>query len=165
MPSATPDNIQNVDAAKRELQAIGAKVVKAVLSKDANTLLSYVVDDNRRNDETDLQDHESDAYCYLFESNCITASKARSVYDIFSSARQLQIEASVTQSKEGRIYGFLLFFDSSRITQQQLQSSAFQCSEESLKTVSSWHFELIDGIWKARMLFDYGTEGLCQEDD
>ena len=159
--TATSPNSQNtIDVAQQDLQAIGTKAAKAVLANDGKALLPYLIDENRDYWEEMLQNRGT-----LFDKTVCDGCKGRSVYQIVSSARQLQIEASVTRSKEGRLYGLLLFYDRSQVTEQQLQSNAYLSSDEALRQVSSWHFELINGKWQARTLFDEGTEGLCGDDD
>jgi hypothetical protein len=66
---------------------------------------------------------------------------------------------------DGRQYGLLIFYDKSQVSDQQLHSEAFQCSDESLKQVASWHFTRIGEKWTANNFFDYGTEALCSESE
>ena len=169
--SASPSPTQAVrtsadDVAKNDLAQLGAKTTTAVLAKDTKTLLSYELEEPRREDEIALQSTNDQLYCYLFNSACYANSRVRSVYDILSSAKDLAIKASVTRSAaNGRLYGLLVFYDKSNVSDQQLLSEKFLCSDDALKKVASWHFEFGDEKWRARSLFDYGTEGLCSEQD
>jgi hypothetical protein len=68
-------------------------------------------------------------------------------------------------SANGKLYGLLLFYDKSQVSDQMLRSSAFQCSDESLEKIASWHFSQESGKWVTSTLFDYETGGLCHESD
>jgi hypothetical protein len=59
----------------------------------------------------------------------------------------------------------VLFYDKQQVSEDMLRSAAFQCSDDALKEVASWHFDLINGKWSANTVFDYDTEGLCWGDD
>jgi hypothetical protein len=165
-PAPTASVVANTnDAVKRDLSQIGSEAAAAVLAKDEKMLLSYEQDEPRVEDELALQDTNDPLYCFIFKSDCIKDSKARSVYEIVSGAKNLAIEASVTQSPaNGRRYGLLLFYDKLNISTQQLSSEEFLCSDDALKKIASWHFELSEGKWRSTTLFDYATEGLCRED-
>ena len=140
-----------------------------MLAKDRNTLLSYVIAENRQQYEAvlyepALKDTKSDPYAFLFGSSESSDSKGRSVYEILSTAHQLEIRASVTRSPvNGRQYGLLLFYDKPQVSEKQLKSEEFLCSDEAFKKIASWHFELVDSKWTTRTLFDHDTDGLCSE--
>lgn len=151
-------------ATEKSLHFMAEKISKAILDKDIRTLLSYDRADLRSNDEISLQNPKSDLYCYLFDSDCITWGDGswRSVYDKLSQAHPLQIKVSVTRlPSDHQLYGSLLFYDSSSVSEQDLQSSDFLCKEAPEK-IASWKFRLERGKWKAvTPLFDAETEALC----
>jgi hypothetical protein len=150
------------EAARRDLQAVGQKVATAILNKDTDPILSF---SRNSGDTKSLTEKNGELYCYLFETSCLPPER-KSVYDILSTAHDLAIDASVTKSSaNGKLYGLLLFYDKSQVSEQMLSSSAFQCSDESFKKVASWHFTLEGRKWQNSTLFDYGTEGICNEDD
>lgn len=136
----------------------------AVLVKDIDTLASYEPSETRKQDQQHFRNPKEDVYCFLFDSSCMSG-KGRSVLDIFTSAKHLEIEPSTIRSKaNGQLYGLLLFYDKAKVSEEQLKSQQFLCSDESLRQVVSWHFTYVDGKWIANTLFDYGTESLCSED-
>jgi hypothetical protein len=147
------------DTANRDLRAIGERVTTAVVAKDINTLLEY---DHDPEDEASLKNKSSDLYCYLFDSSCIPEAKRRSVYEIFSTARQLGIDPSVA-TLQGKSYGLLMFYDKSQISDKELYSPDFLCSDKALKATASWHFVLANGKWSTSTLFDYKTERSCKQ--
>ena len=151
-------------ATEKSLHFMAEKISKAILDKDIRTLLGYDRADLRGNDEISLQNPKSDLYCYLFDSDCITWGDGswRSVYDKLSQAHPLQIKVKMTRlPSDQQLYGTLLFYDSSAVSEQDLQSSDFLCKEASEK-IASWKFRLERGKWKAvTPLFDAETETLC----
>jgi hypothetical protein len=147
------------DTANRELRAIGDRVATAVVAKDINTLLEY---DHDPEDEASLKNKSGDLYCYVFDSTCIPEAKRRAVYEIFSTSRQLGIDASVA-NLQGKSYGLLMFYDKSQISETELYSPDFLCSDKALKGTASWHFILANGKWSTSTLFDYKTERSCKQ--
>lgn len=148
------------DAAIRDLRAIGTKAANAVLARDIDPLLAY---DHNPEDEGSLKSKSGDAYCYLFDSSCISGPPARSVYEILSTARQLGIEASVAKVPErGKIYGLLMFYDKSQVSDRELYSPDFLCSDKGKRTTASWHFVSSNGQWNTSTLFDYKTDKPCK---
>jgi hypothetical protein len=151
---------------RRDLQQLGEKIAKAVLDKDIPTLLSYDRADMRSEDEAHLKNPKSDLYCYLFDSSCITWGNGewRSVYDKLSQAHELGIKASVSRSPyDHQLYGGLLFYDRSSVSEKDLHSRDFICEEQATQ-LASWNFRLEGGKWKAvTPLFDDETDGLCGE--
>jgi hypothetical protein len=149
-----------------DLQQLGEKIAKAVLDKDIPTLLRYDRADMRAEDEAHLKNPKSDLYCYLFDSSCITWGNGewRSVYDKLSEAQELGIKASVSRSPyDHQIYGGLLFYDRSSVSEKDLRSRNFLCEEQATQ-LASWTFRLEGGKWKAvTPLFDDETDGLCGE--
>jgi hypothetical protein len=156
-PTATPrGNIQN--PVSRELRTIGEKAAIALLAKDTKTLLEY---DHNAEDEASLNNKSSELYCYLFETSCIPDAKRPAVYEMVSSAPQLGIEASVT-SVQGRSYGLLMFYDKSQVSNDELYSPDFLCSDRALKATASWHFVLDNEKWSTTTLFDYKIGRSCK---
>ena len=149
---------------RRELQQIGEKIAKAVLDKDLPTLLSYDRSDLRASDELALKNPKSDLYCFLFDSSCITWGDGewRSVYDKLSQAGQLGIQVQTAKlASDRQLYGSLLFYDRSSVSEEDLRSQDFLCKESPTK-LASWRFRREAGKWKAvTPLFDSETEGLC----
>jgi hypothetical protein len=146
------------DTTNRELHAIGDRVTAAVVAKDINTLLEY---DHDPEDEASLKNKSGDLYCYLFDSSCIPGAKRRSVYEIFSTAHPLRIDPSIA-TLQGKSYGLLMFYDKSQISDKELYSPDFLCSDKALKGTASWHFILANGKWSTSTLFDYKTERPCK---
>jgi hypothetical protein len=148
-------------AALRELHVVGKKIVSAVLAKDGDALLPFDRDDLRLEDEAALKDKNGNLYCYLFGSNCIPGSNVRTVYEKLSTAQQPEIDASVMRSPDGKLYGLLIFYDKSQISEKHL-NSRFVCTDKGLRMIASWHFVLVNGKWSAATpLFDMDTDGLC----
>lgn len=147
------------DPATRDLRAIGDRVTAAMLAKNTNTLLEY---DHDPEDQASLNNKSGDLYCFLFDSSCIPGGKARSVYEILTTARQGAIDASVAEVN-GKRYGLLMFYDKSQISDKELYSPEFLCSEKALQGTASWHFVLADGKWSTTTLFDYKTERPCKK--
>jgi hypothetical protein len=145
------------DPATRDLRAIGNKVASAVIARDVNTLLQY---DHQPEDQASLADKTSDLYCYLFDSTCISGTNKRAVYDLFSTAPKLGIDASVT-SVEGRTYGLLMFYDKSQISESELYTPGFLCTDKGMKGTASWRFIQTDGEWNTSTLFGYKTDTSC----
>ena len=146
------------DPAARDLLAIGDRATTAIVARDTNTLLDY---DHDPDDAASLGSKSGDLYCYLFGSNCIQGSKGRAIYDLFSTARKLGIDASVT-NVDGKNYGLLMFYDKSQISGTELYSPDFLCSEKALRETASWHFIMKDGKWTTTTLFDYKTDKPCK---
>jgi hypothetical protein len=148
----------------RDLQQLGEKIAKAVLDKDIAALLSYDRADLRANDEVALNNPKSDLYCFLFDSSCITWGDGewRSVYDKLSQAGQLGIQVHTTRSaSDHQLYGSLLFYDRSAVSEEDLRSQDFLCKESPTK-IASWRFRREAGKWTAvTPLFDSETEGVC----
>jgi hypothetical protein len=171
-PAAATKQVKNKsvhaegDRLRQDLRQIGEKVAKAVLDKDVPTLLSYDRADLRSADELALKNTKSSFYCFLFDSSCITwgGGAWRSVYDKLSRARLLRIQVKTANSPyDHKLYGSLLFYDRSSVSDRDLRSSEFLCDEQPTSLVS-WNFKLEDGQWKAvTPLFDSETEGLCPE--
>jgi hypothetical protein len=151
----------------RDLRKIGEAIAKAVLEKNIQTLLSYDRADLRSLDEAALKNNQSDLYCYIFDSDCITWGDGtwRSVYDKLSQARQLEIKVSVTSSPYDRqLYGSLFFYDDAAVSEKDLRSRDFLCKEGPAK-IASWRFRLENGKWKpVTPLFDSETRGSCPSD-
>ena len=145
------------DPATHDLRAIGNKVASAVIARDVNALLEY---DHQPEDQASLADKTSDLYCYLFDSSCISGTNKRAVYDLFSTAPKLGIDASVT-SVEGRNYGLLMFYDKSQISESELYTPGFLCTDKGMKGTASWRFIQTDGKWNTTTLFGYKTETSC----
>jgi hypothetical protein len=151
---------------RRDLQQLGEKIAKAVLDKDIPTLLSYDRADMRSGDEIALKNTKSDLYCFLFDSSCITWGNGdwRSVYDKLSQAGQLGIKVNTRRSPhDHQLYGGLLFYDRSSVSEKDLRSPDFLCKQQATQ-LASWNFRLEGGKWKAvTPLFDDETDGLCGE--
>jgi hypothetical protein len=147
------------DPATRELRTIGDRVMTAVTARDINTLLEY---DHDPDDEASLKNKSGDLYCYLFDSSCIPGAKTRAVYDILSTSRQLAIDASTARVQDTR-YGLLMFYDKSQISDTELYSTDFLCSDRGRKGTASWHFVLANGKWSTTTLFDYKIERSCKQ--
>lgn len=151
----------------RDLHKIGEAIAKAVLEKNIQTLLSYDRANLRSLDEAALKNTESDLYCYIFDSECITWGDGtwRSVYDKLSQAHQLEINASVSSSRYDRqLYGNLFFYDASAVSAKDLRSADFLCKKVPANIVS-WKFRLENGKWKpVTPLFDSETRGPCPSD-
>ena len=151
-------------SASGELHKIGEAIAKAVLDKNTDTLLSYDRSDLRPVDAVSLKNPKSDLYCYLFDSECITWGDGswRSVYDKLSQARQLEIKVRVSSSRYDRqVYGVLLFYDGTTISEVDLRSQDFMCREAPAK-LASWRFRLENGKWKpVTPLFDSEAHGPC----
>lgn len=148
----------------QELRAMGEAIAKAVLDKNIPALLAYDRADSRAQDEARLKNDHSDLYCYIFDSECITWGDGewRSVYDKLSQAHPLQIRVSVLSSRYDRqVYGTLLFYDASSISDKELRTPDFLCKEAPAK-VASWRFRRENGKWKAATpIFDSETLGAC----
>jgi len=148
----------------RDLHKIGEAIAKAVLDKNIETLLTFDRADLRSQDEEALKNTKSNLYCYIFDSECITWGDGnwRSVYDKLSQAHPLQIKVSVSSSRYDRqVYGSLVFYDSSAVSEKDLRSAAFRCKETPASIVS-WKFRLESGKWKpVTPLFDSETGAPC----
>ena len=147
-----------------ELHKVGEAIAKAVLDKNIGTLLGYDRVDLRAHDTESLKNNKSDLYCYIFDSECITWGDGtwRSVYEKLSQAKALQIKVNLVRSSADRqLYGSLLFYDASTISEKDLRSFEFVCKEAPAR-VASWRFRLENGKWKAvTPLFDSETLGAC----
>ena len=150
----------------RDLHKIGEAIAKAVLDKNIETLLTFDRADLRSQDEESLKNTKSNLYCYIFDSECITWGDGnwRSVYEKLSQAHPLQIKVSVSSSRYDRqLYGSLLFYDASAVSEKDLHSAAFLCKETPASIVS-WKFRLESGKWKpVTPLFDSETRA-CHDD-
>jgi len=145
---------------------MGGRISKAVLDKDIPTLLTYDRADLRTQDEVALRNPKGDLYCYIFDSDCITWGDGnwQSVYDKLSHAHPLEIKTQLARSPADRqLYGSLLFYDGSSVSEKDLQSPDFLCKEAPAK-IASWKFRLEKGKWRSvTPLFDAETEGLCPQ--
>lgn len=158
VPQRQPVASRPQDPATRDLLAIGDRATTAIVARDANILLDY---DHNPDDVASLQSKSGELYCYLFDSSCLQGGGGRAIYDLFSTARQLGIDASVT-NVDGKNYGLLMFYDKSQISSTDLYSPDFLCSERALKESASWHFIMTDGKWNTTTLFDYKTDKPCK---
>ena len=154
------------NAPSRDLRRVGEAVAKAVLDKNIEALLAYDRADLRATDQVSLKNPKSDLYCYIFDSDCITwgSGNWRSVYDKLSQAHQLEIKVSVTSSPYDRqLYGSLLFYDASTVSEKDLRSPDYLC-KEGPSNIASWKFRLENGKWKpVTPLFDSETRD-CPSD-
>jgi len=152
------------NAAGSELHRVGESIAKAVLDKNIPALLAYDRTDLRAHDAESLKNDKSDLYCYVFDSDCITWGDGtwRSVYEKLSQAKTLQIKANLVRSSaDSQLYGSLLFYDASSISEKDLRSFEFLCKQAPAK-VATWRFRLENGKWKAvTPLFDSETLGAC----
>jgi hypothetical protein len=159
--NAAPRNI-----AGRNLYLLGEKISKAVLDKDIPALLTFDRADLRSADEVSLKNTKSDLYCYIFDSECITWGDGDwlSIYDKLSQANRLDIKVSVARSPYDRqLYGSLLFYDASAVSEKDLRSPDFLCKEGPAR-FASWKFRLENGKWKpVTPLFDSETRA-CPSD-
>jgi hypothetical protein len=150
----------------RDLRKMGEAVAKAVLEKDNQALIAYDRADLRSQDEASLNNAKSDLYCYLFDSECISWGSGdwRSVYDKLSQAHQLEIKVSLSRSRSDRqLYGNLLFYDASAVSEKDLRSPDFLCKEGPAR-LASWRFRLENGKWKpVTPLFDSETDAFCAQ--
>ena len=148
----------------RDLHKIGEAIAKAVLDKNIETLLTFDRADLRSQDEVALKNTKSNLYCYIFDSECITWGDGnwRSVYDKLSQAHPLEIKVSVSSSRYDRqLYGSLLFYDASAVSERDLRSPAFLC-KGTPASIASWKFRLEGGKWKpVTPLFDSETGAPC----
>jgi hypothetical protein len=153
--------------ASRDLRKIGEAVAKAVLERNIQALLSYDRTDLRSLDAAALKNIQSDLYCYIFDTDCITWGDGtwRSVYDKLSQAHPLEINVSVSSSPYDRQwYGNLFFYDAAAVSDKDLRSREFLCKEGPAK-IASWKFRLENEKWKAvTPLFDGETRGPCPSD-
>jgi hypothetical protein len=148
----------NVEAPEmRELRAIGDRATVAVVARDVSTLLEYEHDPE---DEASLKNKSGDLYCYLFDSSCIQGAKTRAVYDLFTNSHPLAIEASTARLGDKQ-YGLLMFYDKSQVSDTELYSPDFLCSDKALHGTASWHFVQANGKWTTTTLFDYKVEKAC----
>ena len=71
-------------------------------------------------------------------------------------------EISLARSPYDRqLYGSLLFYDASTVSEKDLRSHDFLCKDAPAR-IASWRFRLENGKWKAvTPLFDSGTDALC----
>src|ERR1700737_999307 len=106
---------KNSKPALEELRQMGQKIADAVLAKDIPALLNYDRRDWRSQDQKDLKHQNSELYCYLFDSSCISSKKERSVYEKMSRVRQLGIKVidGGKSSYNRQRYAFLFFYDRS----------------------------------------------------
>jgi hypothetical protein len=146
------------DPATRQLRAIGDRVAVAVLAKDVKTLADF---DHDPDDQASLTNKNGDLYCYLFDSSCITGANGRAVYDLFSTSPHLGIDATVA-TVQGRNFGLLMFYDKSQISDAELYSPDFLCSDKGRKGTATWRFVLADGKWNTSTLFEYKTQRTCK---
>ena len=150
----------------RDLHKIGEAIAKAVLDKNIETLLTFDRADLRSQDEVALKNTKSSLYCYIFDSDCITWGDGDwlSIYDKLSQANRLEIRVSVARSPYDRqLYGGLLFYDASAVSEKDLRSPDFLCKEGPAR-FASWKFRLENGKWKpVTPLFDSETDGPCGE--
>jgi hypothetical protein len=145
------------DPVTHQLRLIGDRVAVAMVARDINPLLEY---DHYPDDQASLKSKSGDVYCYVFDSTCITGGRPQSVYDLFSTAPRLGIDASVV-NVEGKHYGLLMFYDKSQISDQELYSPDFLCSAKAQTKTATWHFILTDGKWTTTTVFDYKTDKPC----
>lgn len=148
------------DDSAAELEAIGAKIAKAVLSKDVSTLLNFDRTDLYWSDVDALKNPKSDLYCYIFDTKCI-AWKRHSVYEILSGAGRIGIKARLYKSLKGEREGLLVFYDASKVSNQVLFSKGYLC-KESGRTLATWGFKSPNGRWEAETpFFDSETDSPC----
>jgi hypothetical protein len=150
----------------RDLHKMGEAIAKAVLDKNIETLLTFDRADLRSQDEVALKNTKSSLYCYIFDSDCITWGDGDwlSIYDKLSQANRLEIRVSIARSPYDRqLYGGLLFYDASAVSEKDLRSPDFLCKEAPAR-FASWKFRLENGKWKpVTPLFDSETDGPCGE--
>jgi hypothetical protein len=161
-PSAAESSPQAIveDAATRDLRKIGDKAMIALLARDVDTLIAF---DSNPDDEASLKNKTGDPYCYLFDATCASNPNARSIYDKLAGARKLAIDASVSETPlNGKRYGLLLFYDKSKISDTQIYSQEFICSEKGLRETASWHFILEKEKWTTSTVFDYKVPSDCK---
>ena len=148
-----------LDGSVAQLRQIGTRLAMAVLNRDTETLLGYDRENLRGDDRLSLQDKKSDLYCLLFDRTC-NANGRPSVSDILSRSKRLGVEVQVLRARDRPLHGWLLFFDSTTITQTQLRSASYRCQHSN--EIASWLFKLEGKRWvAANPLFDSETDTLC----
>ena len=148
------------DVTTADLKQIGDELAKVVLSKDVSTLLNFDRKDLHWEDEIALKDQQSTLFCYIFDSKCISPRR-RSVYEILSLAGRVGIKPIFARSLQGYREGLLIFYDASKVSNQQLLSKGYLC-KESGRTLATWEFKLVHGRWEAvTPMFDSETDGPC----
>ncbi len=124
------------------LHQLGLDLAHAILEKDSATLLRYDRADLRAEDELALKQKDSDLYCFLFDSRCISPRPSRSVFEKLSRAHDLQISVVRGRKSSGDThrYAQLLFYDRSQVSEKSLRSAKYLC-EQSPNQIVSWSFK------------------------
>jgi hypothetical protein len=146
----------------QDLKKIGADVTQAVLSKDPQQLLRFDRTDLRSEDTKLLADKQSHLYCYIFDTSCNVPHYKRSIYDILSSAHQLEIGVrDLGRDQNGNRYMVLLFYDKAILSRGNAQSLRYLCKQVG-QTAATWTFKWEKRGWEsAHPPFDAETESLC----
>lgn len=154
----TDQGSKTQDPAVSQLRDFGKRLASAVLNHDIDAILEADRADLRADDRLALRDAKSDLYCFLFDTSCATVNA--SVYDILSRARRLDIDVRVFRERGKPLYGWLLFFDATKIQKSKLRSASFLCQH--VGEIASWMFVEMDGQWiSAHPPFDAETDTLC----
>ena len=157
-PAVANDAAKIEDPVTHELHTIGDRAVTALVARDINALLEF---DHDPEDEASLKSQSGDLYCYLYDASCNPEGTQRAVYDLFSSAPKLGIDASVAQMN-GKDYGLLMFYDKSQISSEELYSPGFLCTDKARRNAVTWRFMRPNGKWSTTTLFEYKTERPCK---
>jgi hypothetical protein len=56
-----------------------------------------------------------------------------------------------------------MFYDKSQISDTELYTPGFLCTEKGMKNTASWRFVQADGKWNTSTLFEYKTERPCKK--
>ena len=147
-----------------KLRRIGEVVARAILNNDIELILRYDRGDLVKSDRDLLKNKESDLYCHLFNTDCITWG-TRSVYDVINNASQLQIRIrELGKSNEGYPYAMILFYDAAIIDEDEIASPKFLCEKGGTEIVS-WTFRFLRGTCEsAHPPFDAETDVYCSPD-
>ena len=140
------------------LQAMGERIVRAVVEKDLATLLAYDFPepDFHPDNQSALEDPKSDLHCYVFDTRCNARGKP-SVLEMFTTLRKLRIQPRSL----GPGFAVLFFYDAAVVSARRLGSQRVLCREAGRHLVS-WVFKMEGGRWiAANEPFDFDTDVLC----
>jgi hypothetical protein len=146
------------DPSITQLRDLGKRLADAVLKHDVETILTHDMPGNRADSRLQLQDPNSDLYCFLFDSAC--NSGRPSVSDILSGAARLEIDVQLLPENGQPTHGWLVFFDGNKIDKSRLRSPEFLCQHTG--EIASWMFRWVNDEWvSTHPPFDNETDTIC----
>ena len=140
-----------------QLRTIASDIREAMIKQAYQQVLRYDLPQLRAEHSRDLEDKNSDLYCYLIGDGCLSKTKYASIHSQFNSMKKV----SFTVKRMSRSEYVLIFFDSERYRESTVLRTSFLCTHANAGT-PVWTFEWNEDHWQAlHPVFDSEVDAFC----